>query len=181
MAEGTEQNENRFAELLEGDEWELPVDMALVHPAANEVRKRMEQAGWPDEELMMVDVAIDEAMSNAMVHGALGIKEIPEGMSTAEAVREKLQAGVPDTKVRVRISVSSDEARVQVSDSGNGFDTTRIPDPTENENLQKNFGRGILFMRAGFDSVQYNEKGNEVTLIKKRKSANVPSAENGER
>ncbi len=180
MAEGTEAQENPWEHLLQGNEWELPPDMAVVHPAADEVRRRFERAGWPDEELMMVDVAIDEAISNAIVHGILGITQVPEGMSTAEAVQQRLVQGVPDRTIRVSLSVSPQEGRVRILDGGNGFDTSRIPDPTAPENLTKNVGRGVLFMRAGFDTVEYNEKGNEVTLIKKRKPpATVPPTADG--
>lgn len=179
MTEGTEAQKNSWEHLFQGDEWELPPDMTIADPAGNEVRKRFGRAGWPDEELMFVDVAVGETIMNAIVHGALDIAEVPEGMSTAEAVQQRLAQGSPKGTIKVSLSISSEEARVRIADEGNGFDVSKVPDPTAPENLMKNKGRGKLFMQAGFDSVEYNEKGNEVTLIKKRKPANVPPAADG--
>ena len=53
--------------------------------------------------------------------------------------------------------------------SGNGFDVNKVPDPTKSENREVLFhGRGIMFSRAIFDSVEYKGKGNEVVVTKKR-------------
>jgi serine/threonine-protein kinase RsbW len=53
-----------------------------------------------------------------------------------------------------------------VEDEGEGFDPAHVPDPTLDENIEASSGRGIALMRAAMDSVEYNEKGNVVTLIK---------------
>ena len=36
------------------------------------------------------------------------------------------------------------------------------------ENLEKPSGRGIMLMRTYMDTVQFNERGNQVRLVKKR-------------
>ncbi|MEY4731328.1 MAG: hypothetical protein RL681_274 [Candidatus Parcubacteria bacterium] len=181
MTEGTENSEKSFEHLFQGDEWDFPVDIAIAHPAADEIRRRMERAGWPDEELMMVDVAIEEAIKNAFIHGTIVIGPLPEDKSKAEVVQQKLAAGVPEKLVHVSVLVSPDEVRIRVRDEGEGFDWKKVADPLLPENLLKNAGRGIFFMKTGFDAVEYNEKGNEVTLIKKRKSSKAVSApQNGQ-
>ena len=54
-----------------------------------------------------------------------------------------------------------------ITDQGSGFDPAALPDPTTEENLQKPTGRGIMLMRAYMDEVRFNEKGNQVHLVKK--------------
>ncbi|GAH03692.1 unnamed protein product, partial [marine sediment metagenome] len=39
-------------------------------------------------------------------------------------------------------------------------------DPTCDENLEKTTGRGIMLMRAFMDTVEYNERGNQLRLVK---------------
>ena len=56
-----------------------------------------------------------------------------------------------------------------VRDEGNGFDPTILPDPTDPANLEKSSGRGILLMRTFMDEVVFNEVGNEVQMLKRRK------------
>jgi anti-sigma regulatory factor (Ser/Thr protein kinase) len=43
-----------------------------------------------------------------------------------------------------------------------------LPDPTDPENLLKVSGRGILLMRTFMDEVRFNDRGNEVTMVKRR-------------
>jgi serine/threonine-protein kinase RsbW len=43
-----------------------------------------------------------------------------------------------------------------------------LPDPTLEENLEKPSGRGVLLMREFMTKVEYNDRGNCVTLEKHR-------------
>ena len=58
--------------------------------------------------------------------------------------------------------------RVVIEDQGPGFRLEDVPDPTEDENLEKPGGRGIMLMRAFLSLVEYNERGNRVVLEKHR-------------
>ncbi len=62
---------------------------------------------------------------------------------------------------------------VIIRDEGKGFDPNSLPDPTDPVNLDKVSGRGLLLMRTFVDGVRFNECGNEVTLIKRRRPAEV--------
>ena len=53
-----------------------------------------------------------------------------------------------------------------IRDDGQGFDHTAVADPTSPEFLERPGGRGVFLMRAFMDEVIYNDKGNEVTLVK---------------
>ncbi len=55
-----------------------------------------------------------------------------------------------------------------IRDQGRGFDPNSLPDPTDPANLEKAAGRGVLLMRSFMDEVSYNDRGNSVTLVKRR-------------
>ena len=44
-----------------------------------------------------------------------------------------------------------------------------LPDPTDPANIEKVSGRGLLLMRSFMDQVIFNDKANQVTLVKKAK------------
>ncbi len=71
----------------------------------------------------------------------------------------------PDKKVFVNLEVVNNKRLVfTISDEGNGFDFTNIPDPTNLENLEKLTGRGVYIMKRLADQCIFNSKGNEVEL-----------------
>ena len=51
-----------------------------------------------------------------------------------------------------------------------GFDPSRLPDPTDPDRLEAPGGRGVMLIRAFMDKVQYNQTGNSVVLEKHRRS-----------
>jgi anti-sigma regulatory factor (Ser/Thr protein kinase) len=121
---------------------------------------------------LQVGTALLEALVNAIDHGNLELcselREADDG--SYETLRERRIGESPygDRLVEVETYVSRDEARYVIRDEGAGFDPTSLPDPLDPENLLKSSGRGVLLMRAFMDEVTYNDRGNEVTLIKRR-------------
>ena len=55
-----------------------------------------------------------------------------------------------------------------IRDEGPGFDPSEIPDATAPANLERPCGRGLLLMRTFMDTVDFNDRGNKVTLTKRR-------------
>jgi len=103
--------------------------------------------GYNEEALFAVRLAVEEALANAIRHG-----------NHADARK----------RVLVRYAVSDRQIDVHVSDEGKGFDPSRVPDPTAAENLQLPSGRGIMLMRAYMTKVEFNGRGNEVHLVKRK-------------
>ena len=101
-----------------------------------------------DDWKFKITMAIREAVINAIIHGNKNnIKK----------------------KVSVSYNFDSSKLEVIVSDQGNGFDFAKLPDPTNNENLLKPFGRGIFFIRSFMDKVLFTiqpGKGLTITMIK---------------
>lgn len=88
-----------------------------------------------------IRLGLDEAMINAIKHGNKYSGEI-----------------------KVSYSDFGEYVRVKIEDSGEGFNPSSVPDPVAIENLEKPSGRGIMLMKAYAQRVEYNSKGNCVTL-----------------
>jgi serine/threonine-protein kinase RsbW len=68
-------------------------------------------------------------------------------------------------KVKIRLTVEDSIIEVLIEDEGNGFDPECIADPTCGDNLTKENGRGIFFIKNLCDDFQVIGKGNIVKLI----------------
>ena len=118
----------------------------LVHQASESVA---ELVGLEPDEALNVGLAVREAVINAMLHG--------NGQD-------------PSLNVDITLSTDAERLTATVTDQGNGFERGNAPDPTEEANLLRNSGRGLLMMEAFVDSVQFRGLpggGTEVTMIKR--------------
>jgi serine/threonine-protein kinase RsbW len=115
---------------------------------------RLEAIGFPARGIFGVRLALEEALVNAIKHG--------NGLD-------------PNKHVSVVCQISQEKVRVIIEDEGAGFRLQDVPDPTDDENLEKPCGRGIMLMRAFLSVVEYNERGNRVILEKHRNDDAAPS------
>ena len=119
-----------------------------------------------------VAVAIEEALVNALVHGNLEVpsdlRERPDDAYEQLIAARRTASPYRERRARLIARFSHDEGTIVISDEGPGFAPEDVPDPTDPENLVKPHGRGLLLMRTFMDEVHYNDKGNEVTMIKFR-------------
>ncbi len=124
-------------------------------------------------DLEKIRVGIAEMVTNAIEHGNLGITDVEKMESTENGTfYQLLEERAKDPKYSCRktevfISCCDGVLTIKIKDGGNGFDTSKIPDPTDTERLLKLHGRGIFIAKMYFNEITYNDKGNEVTLIKK--------------
>ena len=129
--------------------------------------------GSQDE--IRVSVALEEALLNAIIHGNLEVssklrEEEGDAFEQLIAIR-RADDYYSRRRVRIDCDVSRDEVRYLIADDGPGFDVSKLPDPRDPERILLASGRGVLMMRAFMDDVQYNDRGNAVTLIKRRQIA----------
>jgi CheY-like chemotaxis protein len=121
---------------------------------------------------LRIGTALEEALLNALYHGNLGVrselKEIDHDEFYKQANERKVALPWCDRRIRVQARIGSEQMEVTIRDEGSGFDPSKLPDPTDPENLDRPCGRGVMLMRAFMDDIRYNESGNEVTLIRKR-------------
>lgn len=133
-------------------EFEVPSYVSLMHDILNYLMKRVEKSGVVNPETSNLFVALDEAFVNAVKHG------------------NKFNA---EKLVRITAEVSKEEARFTIEDEGDGFNVNEIPDPRNPENLFKTSGRGVLFIHNIMDEVTYNERGNRLTMVKRKNEPTV--------
>jgi len=121
-------------------------------------------------------VAVEEALSNAYYHGNLGISSelrVNDFPACEALIQERMRdPRYRDRKIHVTVRYTPTEAAVTIRDDGEGFDPGKIPNASgqaEDVNLESLYGRGILLMRTFMTEVRYNDKGNEVTMVKRRK------------
>jgi serine/threonine-protein kinase RsbW len=110
-------------------------------------------AGLDADSTQDVQIAVREAVTNAIVHG--------NGRDESR-------------RVRLQVAASPAGLEVRVQDQGRGFDPREVPDPLAPENLCKSSGRGILFMRSLMDEVHFQRAaggGTQIILLKRRAHA----------
>lgn len=144
----------------------------LVLPLVKQLTETAALMGLCDSaENMQIGVALCEALNNAIEHGNLEISsETREADIAAHRalIRERLAtAPYRDRRVHVEASLDHREVRFVVRDEGPGFDPAILPDPRDPANLDRATGRGVMLIRSFMDEVVYNERGNEVTMVKR--------------
>jgi serine/threonine-protein kinase RsbW len=107
-----------------------------------------QRAGFEEDDLMKIGMAVRESVVNAVVHG------------------NRYNA---NKKVRFSVDKNSQRFIVRVADEGEGFDFEHLPDPLAPENLLRSSGRGIFLMRSFMDELQIRRlepAGMEFVLVK---------------
>jgi len=147
-------------------------DANLIPLLVNHVQSLVTSVGLCDEaNVIRVCIALEEALRNAIFHGNLELTS--EQREGDQAVYQQLIAQrtskepFASRRLTVTIEVSPTEGRFIIRDQGPGFDPAKLPDPTDPENIEKVSGRGLLLMRTFMDEVNFNETGNEVTMVKR--------------
>ena len=119
------------------------------YSAGRDVQQRIlddvQRHGYSSDSTFAIRIALEEAMVNAIKHG--------NGQD-------------PTKKVRVEARVTPRRAEITIEDEGPGFDRSCIPDPTDDENLHKCSGRGILLIEAYMDGVEWSHGGRRLRMYK---------------
>jgi serine/threonine-protein kinase RsbW len=121
-----------------------------VDVAEAEILSAGEKEGFDEDDLNKVGMAVRECMVNAVVHGN----------------RYNV-----NKRVHVVVTAGGNTLAVRISDQGEGFEPSDVPDPLAEENLLRHSGRGVFLIRAFMDEVQFRKLspvGTEVTLVKKK-------------
>jgi len=107
-----------------------------------------QRAGFGEDDLTRIGMAVRESVVNAVVHG------------------NRYSA---HKKVRFSVGHNSHKFTVCIADEGEGFDFESLPDPLAPENIMRTSGRGIFLIRSFMDEFQMrhlDRGGTEVTLVK---------------
>ena len=151
----------------------LPNESEVLTALVSHLQENVAQLGICDQaEQIRFGVAVEEALCNAMYHGNLevhsGLKEQDSDAFDQLVQQRRDQPPYSQRLIRVRAELRPETAVVVIEDEGPGFDPDSLPDPTSLENLDRITGRGLLLMRTFMDRIEFNAKGNCVTLTKCR-------------
>src|ERR1700739_3572459 len=124
--------------LLEIDAW-IPSEISKISPLVERLMRLIEGSHCITGEESAVELALREALSNAVVHG--------NGLDAHKLVHVRCRC-----KVGRGISVI-------VSDQGQGFDPRTVPDSVTVENLEADHGRGVHLMKLSVGEVLFEEGG----------------------
>jgi serine/threonine-protein kinase RsbW len=131
---------------------DLPFRLRLwipsTHPAINnavqEVFRLVQRCGGPNECDADLEIALREALANAMLHG----NRMRNGAKVFLRCYCGPQAGI----------------LIVVRDQGRGFDPQEVPDPRSADRVHLAHGRGLLLMRELMDRMEFRRGGREVVL-----------------
>lgn len=149
----------------------LENDTALIPPLVQHLEKDVERLKLCEPSgLVLLGVALHEALTNAMLHGNLelssSLRESDEKEYYRQSVERRTRAPYADRRVTVTSRLTPQEVAFTIRDEGGGFDPNILPDPTDPANLGKVSGRGLLLIQTFMDRVEHNSRGNEITMVK---------------
>src|ERR1700741_2033401 len=125
----------------------LDSTLDTVHSAEEAASQIAAEAGFGDEDVMKISMALREPAVNAVLQG---------------------NAYDPGKKVTVDFKRTAQDLVITIRDQGKGLDLAKVPDPLAPENLLKTSGRGIFLIRSFMAEVEINPSttGTEIKLIK---------------
>ncbi len=125
----------------------LDSELESADEAEHLVVRAAREAGFSEDELHKIGMAVRESIVNAVVHGN-------------RYNRRK--------RVHLAVAAGPDRLTIRIGDEGEGFDLQAVPDPVADQNLLQQSGRGLFLIRAFVDefSVRRLNPGTEVTLVK---------------
>jgi serine/threonine-protein kinase RsbW len=133
----------------------LPSDVDIISPYIDQLMCFISRFRVGDENNFEIELALREALVNAIVHG---------------------NEGDPKKRVYVNCRCSTDgEVSITVEDEGDGFEHYAAPDPTSPDNRLRTCGRGIYLIRTLMDEVHF-EQGGSVVRMRKRANASSETA-----
>lgn len=131
--------------------FEIPADLDQIDRVSHKIEQCMKNVGMGDDEILDVQLAVEEAVTNSILHGYEGA------------------AGT----IAIRIDTSPHHVAVEIADEAPAFDPLSMPDPDIGADLEdrKIGGLGIFLIRRVMDEVTYRYEGNKNILLMVKNSS----------
>jgi len=153
---GASDSESPFSEkrsrfsILEIDSW-MPSAIQVISPLVDRLMRLIEESQCIPGAEPDVELALREALDNAVVHG---------------------NQEDPETKVHIRCRCEpGKEISIVVTDQGKGFDLRKVVGNGLTSGPASEHGRGIQLMKAYMDDVHFERGGSEVHMRKRSRTA----------
>lgn len=125
----------------------VPGDVNAISPVVDGVMHIARQMSCAEGKEFEVEIAVREALANAIVHGCK-----------------------KDPGKTVQVCVACDESRgmlIVVRDPGDGFNPAAVQSPLMGQNLFSEHGRGIYLINELMDEVRFERGGTEIHMVKR--------------
>jgi serine/threonine-protein kinase RsbW len=130
--------------------FEIPAELDNLERVSEEIERCMRAHDMPDEAILDMQLAVEEAVTNSILHG---------------------YDGSPGT-VGIRIDTSPHHVAVEIADEAPAFDPLAVPEPDVGADLddRKIGGLGIFLIRQVMDEVTYRYENNKNILVLVKKT-----------
>jgi len=126
--------------------------------------------------LDVIAMAFHEALVNALEHGNLELlsnlkgdlfaKEDPYVALRTARMADPAYAG---RLIEVRLAMDTERFELEISDEGKGFDASRMSPLAGDSDMVPHCGRGLPLILLVMDEVHFNDKGNQIRMVLRRK------------
>jgi hypothetical protein len=118
-----------------------------------------------------VGMALQAALHNALYHGNLEIdsklREEPDDGPCHQLARQRCQLlPYKHRRIHVYVNLIPTEITYVIRDEGRGYDISKLPNPTEHEQLAKSCGRGLLLISNFMDQATPSRPANRENLVR---------------
>jgi serine/threonine-protein kinase RsbW len=124
---------------------DLVSTLTAYHDLSQEILETLAGFAWSKEQLFGVQMALEEALSNAVRHG-----------NKHDLAKY----------VHVDCELAPKRFYIRICDEGEGYNPCNVPDCCADENLEAPGGRGLALMRAYMTQVELSDCGRCVTMEK---------------
>ncbi len=154
--------------------YDIPTRLECIEPAVRFACSHLTLHHICNEErAARIGLALHEALTNAMIHGNLGLsselKEQPDNAFGRALAARCADPALCGRRVKMTLSFTTDGCDISIADEGNGFDYAAVagdettPAASDDSPLLCS-GRGILIMRAFSDALRFSRDGRCVVL-----------------
>ena len=123
----------------------IPSDITYIKRVSSQVEDLLKANNADESDMFDIRLCLEEAIKNSIIHGNKGDKTLT---------------------VLINYTLDSDKFTIEIEDQGQGFNIAGVPDPTTEDNLLKEGGRGVFIIRKIMDKAEYNSSGNKICMVK---------------
>ena len=129
--------------------FEIPAELEQIQKVSEKIEQCMKTHGWGEDAVLDVQLAVEEAVTNSILHGY-------DGTSGT---------------IAIRIETTPHYITVEIADDAPAFDPLSVPDPDVNTDLEDRQigGLGIFLIRRVMDEVSYRYEKNKNILVMEKK------------
>ncbi|EMY63259.1 7TM diverse intracellular signaling domain-containing protein [Leptospira terpstrae] len=175
LATMSSQFEDTIIQLIESEKIELSMNNYLRNAELVSQKITSQLSKYlSNVEQTEVRSSVREIIINAVEHGNLNIsfdeksKALIEGNYLEFLQKRQEDPRYSQKRVKIEYSFTREFVAYRITDEGRGFDHKKHMEKSIEEMNEAHIqhGRGILMTKSVFDRIEYNDRGNQVSLIK---------------